>query len=57
MIPSLFPQNRAEILSPVPSLPGELSYPHITARELSIRLQPLCLQSASRTDFKVRGSL
>lgn len=34
-----------------------LMYPQITARDLSIRLQPLCLQSASRPDLKVRGFL
>ncbi|EDK4684438.1 hypothetical protein GG797_21165 [Salmonella enterica] len=36
---------------------AELSYPQITARDLSINLQPSCLQSASRPDFKVRDFL
>ncbi|EAB7503697.1 TPA: hypothetical protein G8L55_004480 [Salmonella enterica] len=36
---------------------AEFSYPQTTARGLSIRLQPLCLQSASRADFKVHDFL
>ncbi|RAP73142.1 hypothetical protein ACZ87_00006 [Candidatus Erwinia dacicola] len=57
MIPPFFLPDSAEILLPVAFLPAEFSYPHLTARELPIRLQPLLLQSASRTDFKVRGFL
>ncbi|EBP3773431.1 hypothetical protein SR02_004046 [Salmonella enterica subsp. arizonae] len=51
------PSEWPEIASEWPHPVARFSYPQITARELSIRLQPLCLQSASRPDFKVRGFL
>ncbi|OUK81530.1 hypothetical protein BZY51_06135 [Enterobacter hormaechei] len=51
------PSEWPEIASEWPHLVARFSYSQITARDLSIRLQPLCLQSASRPDFKVRGFL
>ncbi|ECR9083688.1 hypothetical protein F2F92_04485 [Salmonella enterica] len=51
------PSEWPEIASPASFPVAEFSYPQITARDLSIRLQPLCLQSASRPDFKVHGFL
>ncbi|ECC5563738.1 hypothetical protein C5241_18620 [Salmonella enterica] len=53
----LSPSEWPEISSLVSLSVAEFSYPQTTAREVSIRLQPLCLQSASRPDFKVRGFL
>ncbi|EAW1476912.1 hypothetical protein CJ745_20245 [Salmonella enterica subsp. enterica] len=47
----------AEMFPPGTFAVAEFTYPQITARDLSIRLQPLCLQSACRRDFKVRGFL
>ncbi|ECO9393575.1 hypothetical protein FX276_21325 [Salmonella enterica] len=54
--PELPPERSENITAGVISV-AEFSYPQITARDLSIRLQPLCLQSAFRHDFKVRGFL
>ncbi|EAB4112925.1 hypothetical protein CHL89_21960 [Salmonella enterica] len=53
----ILPSEWPEISSPESLSVAEFSYPQITARDLSIRLQPLCLQSAIRPDFKVRGFL
>ncbi|EAR6709229.1 hypothetical protein EWN99_21325, partial [Salmonella enterica] len=53
----ILPSEWPEISLPESRSVSEFSYPQITARDLSIRLQPLCLQSASRPDFKVRGFL
>ncbi|EAX7734723.1 hypothetical protein AIX81_24745 [Salmonella enterica] len=36
------PTEWSEILSPEPFPVAEFSYPPVTARELSIKLQPLC---------------
>ncbi|ARW95467.1 hypothetical protein B8Z93_20590 [Klebsiella pneumoniae] len=56
-IHSIPPSEWPEIASPASCPVAKFSYPQITARELSIKLQPLCLQSAKRPDFKVRGFL
>ncbi|EBF0843409.1 hypothetical protein ZP13_16465 [Salmonella enterica subsp. enterica] len=36
---------------------AEFSYQHLTAREISIKLKPLCFQGARRCTFNVRGFL
>ncbi|ECG3145613.1 hypothetical protein EWJ82_20100 [Salmonella enterica subsp. enterica serovar Weybridge] len=56
-IPRILSPERPEILSPEPFLAAECGYLQITARDLSIKLKPLCTQSARRFDFKVRSSL
>ncbi|EBZ4888479.1 hypothetical protein EZW88_24470 [Salmonella enterica subsp. enterica serovar Bredeney] len=53
----ILPSEWTDISLPESLSVAEFSYPQTTARDLSIRLQPLCLQSASRPYFKVRGFL
>ncbi|AYU97681.1 hypothetical protein EEI76_21735 (plasmid) [Enterobacter cloacae] len=56
-IPVIRPSERPEICPPEPAAVAESIYSHLTARDLSVRLQPYSLQSASRRIFKVRGFL